>query len=137
MVNNHVYLYVEDDPMSRQALELILRRIMHINHLYVFENTADFMARLQALPLKPTFVLLDIHMAPYTGFEVLTMLRQHPDYQNTIVIALTASVMNEEVALLKQSGFDGVIGKPIQVTSFPDLIQRVLNGESIWHISDL
>lgn len=137
MVNNHIYLYVEDDPNSRQALDLILRRIMKIENLYIFEDSTDFMARLQALPQRPTFFLLDIHMMPYTGFEVLKMLREHPDYQHAIILALTASVMSEEVVLLKKSGFDGVIGKPIQVTSFPSLIQRVLNGESIWHISDI
>lgn len=136
MVNDHVFLYVEDDPNSRQALDLILRRIMKVEHLTIFEDSTDFMARLEALPQRPTFFLLDIHMMPYTGFEVLAMLRQHPNYQDAHIIALTASVMSEEVALLKRSGFDGVIGKPIQVTSFPGLIQRVMNGESIWHITD-
>ncbi|NDJ75027.1 MAG: hypothetical protein GYB65_02105 [Chloroflexi bacterium] len=43
--------------------------------------------------------------------------------------------MNEEVDLLRQSGFDGVIGKPINVAAFPGLIVRVVQGETIWHIS--
>jgi two-component system cell cycle response regulator DivK len=50
---------------------------------------------------------------------------------------MSASVMNEEVVLLQESGFDGVISKPINVASFPALIQRVANGESIWHITDM
>ena len=63
------------------------------------------------------------------------MLRADPNYSGAIVIALTASVMNEEIELLQQSGFDGAIGKPIDVDVFPDLIQRILDGEKVWHVS--
>ncbi|MFW5748285.1 MAG: response regulator [Chloroflexota bacterium] len=136
MINDHIYLYVEDDPLSREALEVILRRVMKIERLHVFEDSADFMDRLSGLPDTPDFILLDIHMQPYTGFEMLNMLRGEPTFQDAIIIALTASVMNEEVQLLRESGFDGVIGKPINVATFPGLIQRVIQGESIWYITE-
>ncbi|MBI5959236.1 MAG: response regulator [Chloroflexi bacterium] len=136
MFNDFVYLYVEDDALSREALTVILQRMMRIERLYVFENSADFMTRVKALPHKPDLILLDIHMAPITGFEMLKQLRQDSEYQTTKIIALTASVMNEEVELLKASGFDGVIGKPISVGQFPVLIARVIRGETIWHITE-
>ena len=61
-------------------------------------------------------------------------LRQHRTYVNTCVIAVTASVMNEEVAMLRQSGFNGAIAKPIDQIAFPGLLQRILNGEEVWNI---
>ena len=131
-----VFLYVEDDAHSREALTVILQRIMKIEHLYVFENSENFAARIGALAPRPDVILLDIHMEPITGFEMLKLLRQNLGYRDTKIIALTASVMNEEVELLKESGFDAVIGKPIHVASFPGLIQRVVNGESFWYITD-
>lgn len=136
LLNEHVFLYVEDDPFSRDALEIILRRVMKVESLYLFEDSRDFMARLTALPQQPDVILLDIHMEPHTGFEMLAMLRSAKRYANATVIALTASVMNEEVELLKESGFDGIIGKPVNVASFPRLIQRVIDGESIWHVTE-
>jgi CheY-like chemotaxis protein len=75
-------------------------------------------------------------MEPYTGFEMLEMLRADEMYQDSTIIALTASVMNEEVQLLKSSGFDGVIGKPINVANFPTILERVVAGEKIWHVTD-
>jgi CheY-like chemotaxis protein len=136
MTNEQVYLYVEDDPMSREAVQIVLRRVMGIEQLYVFADSTEFMARVKALPSRPTIILLDIHMQPHNGFELLKMLREDPDYREARIVALTASVMNEEVELLKQSGFDGVIGKPIQVATFPKLMNHISRGELIWHISD-
>ncbi len=136
MRDEQVYLYVEDDPLSREALQIVLRRVMGAERVYIFPDSVEFMSRIKALPDRPDIILLDIHLQPYSGFELLKMLREDPDYRATRVIALTASVMNEEVELLKQSGFDGVIGKPIQVATFPNLMKLVSNGELIWHISD-
>lgn len=136
MIRDHVYLYVEDDPLSREALDIIMKRVLRVEHFFVFEDSADFMPRLHGLREKPDIVLLDIHMTPHNGFEVLDMIRQDPDFSKVNVVALTASVMNEEVELLKRSGFDGIIAKPFQVTTFPHLLERVVHGESIWHVTD-
>jgi CheY-like chemotaxis protein len=135
MIEQYTYLYVEDDPMSREALKLLLTRVIGVERLYIFEDSTDFMTRLKALPHTPDLIMLDIHMQPYDGFDMLTMLRQDPLFEKTCVIALTASVMNEEVKLLKERGFDGGIGKPIEVSSFRTLIERIFEGEQVWHIT--
>jgi CheY-like chemotaxis protein len=136
VVKEYTYLYVEDDPLSREALSVILTRVMGVKRLYILDDSTDFMARVSALPAIPDLIILDIHMKPLNGFEMLKLLRQDPHYQRCRIVALTASVMNEEVSLLQESGFDGAIGKPIDVGRFPDLIKRILAGESVWHITE-
>jgi len=136
MNDTHTYLYVEDDPMSREALNIVLKRVMKIERLTIFEDSTNFLDRVNALPEEPNVFLLDIHMKPFTGFEMLKMLRDGSRFANARIIALTASVMNEEIELLRQSGFDGVIGKPINVASFPKLLNRITQGETVWHISE-
>jgi len=135
MFNEHVYLYVDDDPMSREAIKVILTRVMGIERLWVFENSGDFMERIKALNAPPDVILLDIHVAPHNGFEMLAMLRRDPAFTDARVIALTASVMSDEVTLLQKSGFNGAIGKPINVTAFPDIVGRIIHGESVWYIT--
>lgn len=135
-MKNLTFLYVEDDALSREAVQLVLERIMKVQRLYLFEESSNFLQRVQALPYRPDVILLDIHVKPFSGFEMLAQLRSQSAFQETKIIALTASVMNEEVKLLKQSGFNGVIGKPISITRFPHLIERVVRGESIWHVTD-
>ncbi len=135
MLEEHTYLYVEDDPLSREIMKTIMGKVMGIQNLTMFEDSADFSARMKSLPVKPTIILLDIHMQPYDGFDLLQMLRSDPAYQQTRIIALTASVMNEEVDRLRECGFDGAIAKPLSVQTFPSLMERIVQGERVWHIA--
>jgi CheY-like chemotaxis protein len=136
VVNDHAYLYVEDDPLSREALQIIFTRVMGVQRLYMLEDSEDFMARVNALPEVPDLIILDIHMKPLNGFEMLNLLRGDPKFEHCRIVALTASVMNEEIAMLQESGFDGAIGKPIDVGSLPGLIERILAGEAVWHVAE-
>jgi two-component system, cell cycle response regulator DivK len=128
-------LYVEDDLPSREIMELLLVGDMELSRVTIFEDSADFMDRVRKLNSKPEVILLDIHVRPYNGFEMLHNLRQSADFRDTPVVTLTASVMNEEIQQLRDAGFNGVIAKPIDVDTFPSILKRILNGESIWSIS--
>ncbi|MBK8033326.1 MAG: response regulator [Chloroflexi bacterium] len=127
-------LYVEDDPHSRTLMRMLLSGRMKLPNVTIFENSEDFLAKVEALTPKPDVIFLDIHMQPYDGFTMLSMLQQLDWAHNTRIVALTASVMNEEVVKLRQSGFDGCLAKPIDLTTFPDTFQRIVDGEAIWRI---
>ncbi len=134
MIEINCLLCVEDDASNRLVMKLLVEKTLHVRHYAIFEDSADFLPRVRKLPVRPDIILLDIHVSPFTGFQMLQMIRQDPVYCDTKVIALTASVMNEEVERLRKSGFDGAIGKPIPLSMFPIVIERILNGESIWQV---
>jgi len=73
-------------------------------------------------------------MEPIDGFEMLHQIRSEPTLQTIKVVAVTASVMNEEVKRLKEAGFNSVLAKPINVDQFPNALDRILDGEQIWII---
>lgn len=129
------FLYVEDDPLSREVIEIALKTIMKYDEVWIFESSENFIERVKALKVVPDIILLDIHMKPLDGFEMLKLLRENSAYNQSRIIALTASVMNEEVELLRKSGFDGAIGKPIDPYVFPNLIRQIADGEAIWYIA--
>jgi two-component system, cell cycle response regulator DivK len=133
--NDFSYLYVEDDESSRKVISLIMVQVMGVERLTIFEDSHNFAERLAALPVPPDVILLDIHVKPLSGFDLLKLVRESPDHCLKPVIALTASVMNEEVIRLRASGFDGAIAKPLRYQTFPDLLTRVLRGEQIWHVA--
>ena len=134
MTNEPVILYVEDDPQSRKLMNMLLKGRMKLPHVTILEDSQDFLENVEALDPKPNIILLDIHMKPFNGFEMLTMLRDLPWTQETPIVALTASVMNEEVQRLRSIGFNGCLAKPIDLETFPDTLQRILDGEVIWRI---
>lgn len=130
----HYYLYVEDDPMSREVMRIIMEKGVGSSNLILFEDSHQFMERVNVLAHIPTVILLDIHIQPYDGFQMLTMLRQSEKFAQSKIVALTAGVMNEEMEQLRTAGFDGAIAKPLSIQTFPNLLQRIINGESVWHI---
>ena len=128
-------LYVEDEAKSRRVMQMLLVNSMKLEHVNIFDDSSDFMARVDALTPKPDVIFLDIHVAPYNGFQMLELLRKSGRYTDTIIVALTASVMNEEVTQLRESGFDGCLSKPIDIDTFPELLSLILRGEELWHIT--
>ncbi len=134
-VSKACYLYVDDDMPSRRVVELILHRAMGVESLFIFDSSEVFIERLKALPQRPDLILLDIHMYPHDGFELLSEIRKDPDHCHARVVAVTASVMNEEISRLRTSGFDGAVGKPLNMREFPTLIKRILEGEIVWYVT--
>jgi CheY-like chemotaxis protein len=129
------FLYVEDDPMSQQVFQLLMSNMLGYNNLHIFGDSADFANRLRALPVVPDVIFLDIHIQPCDGFELMRMIRTMPDYQDCMVLAMTASVTALDLEQLRQAGFNGLIAKPIRKKVFPDLMRQVLDGEGVWFVS--
>lgn len=132
---NPVLVYVEDDENSILVMKMVVERVMGLPGLFVLQSRRDFVHQVKELSVVPDIFLLDIQMKPYGGIELLSMLRDDPQFKKSKVIAITASVTNEEVSLLKKSGFNGAIAKPLNIDVFPNLIARIINGEQVWYIA--
>lgn len=125
-------VYIDDDPNSRLVLQMVLERVMGFREVLILPDAADLASQLQGLGFDPQVFLVDIHMQPVDGFAVLRQLRADERYSKARIVALTASVMNEEVATLRDAGFDSVVGKPVDMSSFPDILMRIAGGEAVW-----
>jgi CheY-like chemotaxis protein len=134
MIDINCLLCVEDDPSNRLVMKLLVEKTLNPKYYTIFEDSTDFLPKVRNLPVRPEIILLDIHVSPFNGFQMLQMIRDDSVYFKTKVVALTASVMNEEVERLRKSGFDGAIGKPITLSTFPVVIERIMKGESIWQV---
>ena len=133
---NHtpVFLYVEDDYASRQVMKILITRILGFPNLTLFENSQDFVGRVQTLNPAPNVIFLDIQMKPYDGYAVLKMLRDMRPFADATIVAMTANVMSHDVEQLKAVGFNALIGKPIVKDVFPQLVERILAGEAVWYV---
>ena len=129
-----VFLYIEDDSNSRIVIDILIKRILGYQHLSIFEDSRNFEGRIAQCNPKPNVIFLDIQVSPYDGYQMLEILRKHPDYSSATIIAMTANVMSHDVERLKKVGFSGLIGKPIDRQIFPQLIARILAGDSVWYV---
>jgi CheY-like chemotaxis protein len=73
-------------------------------------------------------VFLDLEMPGLDGYNVKELLRTY--LGDTPIIAYTVHV--SEIHVVKQLGFDGFLGKPLDTSRFPNQLARILRGESVW-----
>lgn len=128
-------LYIEDDDNSRFIVNFILTSVMGFHHVTTWENGIDAVTKIRVLKPVPKLIFLDIQMDPINGYEVMSRLRKEHEFDEIRVIALTASFMKEEERRLKHAGFDGGVAKPIDRDTFPGVVERIIAGEQVWHVS--
>ena len=76
----------------------------------------------------PDLVLMDIQLPGMNGIEALKALRANPATAAIPVIAITASVMQQDRQEIMRAGFNGFIEKPINLRNFLDTVQGTLKG---------
>ena len=75
---------------------------------------------------KPDLILMDIQLPGMNGIDALKVLRGKPETAAIPVVAVTASVMQQDRTLITQAGFDGYIGKPINIKEFLESVNHAL-----------
>jgi CheY-like chemotaxis protein len=131
-MNNLKFLYVENDPMSREVMELLITVTLGHPNITIWDSSHNFQQRLAELSAWPDVIFLDVHMEPLNGYDMLQILRESG--AECKVVAVTSSVMVTDVEKLQAAGFDGLIGKPIKKHLFPTLLEAILRGDPVWFV---
>jgi two-component system cell cycle response regulator DivK len=75
---------------------------------------------------KPDLVLMDIQLPGINGIEALRQVRADPACARIPIVAFTASLMSADRSQISEAGFDGFLGKPINLKEFLETVKRVL-----------
>jgi len=78
---------------------------------------------------------MDIPLPYEDGYGALRKIRASTALKDTRVVAVTAEASLEQMTKARTAGFDGFLGKPLDMDRFPDQIRRILAGESVWELS--
>jgi two-component system cell cycle response regulator DivK len=82
-----------------------------------------------AIEHKPDLILMDIHLPGMNGIEARKVLRGDPGTAEIPVVAVTASVMQQDRKQITEAGFEGYIGKPINLQEFLATVHDMLAGK--------
>jgi len=110
-------LLIEDDPMN---IELFESALATDGHEIVTER--DGLAGEERASDRFDLVLLDIQLPKKNGLEVCRSLRARG--LSMPIVALSASVLPEEIARTKSAGFDVFLAKPISPRDLRDAVRR-------------
>ena len=120
-------LIAEDAPSSRMLLRMILTKQGH-----KVDDVDNGQKALEAI-LKTEYdiAILDVQMPVMDGLEAAEALRaSHGPMTDLPLIALTAQVLDEEVELIRASGFDKVLGKPFMEDDLVAAIRALVRAPS-------
>jgi CheY-like chemotaxis protein len=103
-------LIVEDHPDTRELLRLMLE----MEGYEIAEARAGEEGVRKAKEFAPDLILMDISLAgEISGWEAAQKLRADPDFDQTIIVALTAHAMKDDRDTTFAYGCDEYWTKPI------------------------
>jgi two-component system cell cycle response regulator DivK len=117
-------LIVEDNEKNMK----LVRDVLQVKGYQTIEagSAEDGIALAQAQ--KPDLVLMDIQLPGMNGIEALGVLRADPGTAGIPVIAVTASVMQQDRKQITEAGFDAYIGKPINLKEFLETVRAMIEA---------
>ena len=131
-------LIADDEP---DILEILNFNLQAEGYDVISATTGNEAVKLAKMH-KPDLIILDVMMPGKTGFEVCKILRSDNEFENTIIIFLTA--LNDESTEIKglETGGDDYITKPISpkvlISRVNALFRRIIKETgSILQIGDL
>jgi len=101
-------LVVDDKPSNRGWLTRLLSMIG-----FEVREAEDGMAAIQVWEeWKPDLILMDVRMPVMDGLEATRRIRRLPGGDETVIVALTASALDEDRRTIMQSGVSDFLSKP-------------------------
>ncbi len=117
-------LLVEDHPVNRQVVQLILGDMVD---LHIAENGAEGVDAARAAPFD--IILMDMQMPVLDGVSATRAIRalevEH-GRPRTPIVMLTANALAEHAAQSRQAGADAHLPKPITAEALFGAIEAVL-----------
>jgi signal transduction histidine kinase/ActR/RegA family two-component response regulator len=112
-------LYIDDNEVNLMLMESLLEDSAGVR-LISSKDPAEGLRLAQQL--RPSVVLLDIHMPGMDGYEVLAQMRAHPATAHIPVVAVSADAMQADLDAARSAGFAAYLTKPLD---FEQLLRTV------------
>ena len=107
-------LFVDDDADDRMLFQTALGEVCSACRLLMVTNGAEAMQVLTSdQPVIPDVVFIDINMPLMNGRELLTRIRQRPEFDAMPVVVYSTSTFKHDRARMQQLGAHSYLVKPI------------------------
>jgi len=116
-------LVAEDNSVNQMVAVRLLERLGC--RVDVAGNGAEAVQMATRLPYS--LIFMDCHMPEMDGFEATLKIRRHESDRGLMpmpIVALTASVLQEDRDRCVSAGMDDIIGKPVQPAELAQVLRR-------------
>lgn len=117
-------LVVDDDPVTRRVLALVLER----SGYDVMASTDGHEAWSELAAARIDLVITDREMPAMNGMELLRKVRQSPRHGGVPVIMLTGSVLESASDEADAEGASAFLTKPVSSRELLEIVERLLRA---------
>jgi len=117
-------LIVEDNDKNMK----LVRDVLQVDGYTTLEAVTGEDGVALAQQRKPDLILMDIQLPGINGIEALRILRADQATAAIPIIAVTASVMQQDRKMITEAGFDAYVGKPLNLKEFREAVRHALQG---------
>jgi len=121
VIENISILVVEDNRINRMLISKLFEPYKY--SIIFAENGKVALDFLEHNP-KVNMVLMDVHMPVMSGLEATAAIKSNPKLKHIPIIALTASVLREDIDKCSKAGMDDFLEKPIQIDKLFKMIEK-------------
>lgn len=121
-------LLVDDKPLNRKLLNQLLSPLGF--ELKEASNGKEAIETWHSW--EPHLIWMDMRMPVLDGYEATRRIKATIQGQNTVIIALTASVLEEERAVVVSAGCDDFLRKPFRQEEILEAIQKHLGVRYVY-----
>jgi two-component system, response regulator len=126
-------LLVEDNPNDVKLTLRTFKTANLANTVYIARDGVEALEFLfgaaldsdQAIPEKPTLILLDLTLPRLNGHEVLKRIKDDPRTSRIPVVVLTSSSEERDVMRSYEVGANSYIIKPIDFVQFTEAVREI------------
>lgn len=130
MLQDKWALIIEDDAHSLVAISSILRDLgIRFKRNTTGLNVAE---QMRAMHPAPDFVLLDVELTIADAAIILRRIQADTQVRGIPVIAYGANQDFSVRQRLKHAGYAAYLSKPLPRRQLGEVVQRVLDGETVW-----
>jgi len=120
LVFKNATLMVVDDVVENREL---IKESINSSHITIFEASNGIEAIKLAKEKKPDLIFMDIRMPEMNGYTATKEIRK---FSTTPIIALTASIMQDELDKLEGEKFSGYLRKPVSKAELYKMISKYI-----------
>ncbi len=117
---------VEDEPLVRRGLELLLSREPGVEVCGHASRQSEALA--QILTLKPDLAIVDLRLAEGRGVDLIKELRAFGPSPKIIVFSMHTQAL--QVRAVLKAGANGFVGKEEGTESLLQAVRTVMQGKS-------
>jgi two-component system cell cycle response regulator DivK len=122
-------LIIDDSPTGLEVLSELLGAIgVHSTTVQHPSKVDEAIQQLERIDV----VFLDLEMPQVDGYGMLQKLR---DYWGISAPIIAYTVHVSELDTARRLGFDGFLGKPVDIDRFPAQFERIMRGDAVWEVA--